>query len=218
MPHSILYSFRRCPYAMRARLAIAVSGVQVILREVALKNKPEHLLSISAKATVPVLMVAEGDIIDESLDIMHWALQRHDPDGWLKLTPKQYKMSSQLIQSNDGEFKHWLDKYKYADRYPEHSEHYYRQQAELTLAVLEQKLTDNDFLISKHPSLADVALWPFIRQFAFVDKDWFDSAPYPHVRIWLMYFINSDLFNNIMAKVAPWQENDAPHYFPTPKI
>ncbi|MCL4154440.1 UNVERIFIED_CONTAM: hypothetical protein GTU68_013159 [Idotea baltica] len=198
---------------MRARLAIAVSGQQVVLREVALKNKPDHLLSISPKGTVPVLITSDGDIIDESIDIMHWALQGHDPENWLELSPEQHQITAWLIEHNDDVFKQWLDRYKYADRHPEHSEQYYRQQGEVTLAMLEQKLAKRAYLVSEHASLSDIALFPFIRQFAAVDQAWFSTAPYPKLQTWLDNFTQSDLFSRIMLKVAPWQENDAPYCF-----
>jgi glutathione S-transferase len=214
MQHPILYSFRRCPYAMRARLAIAASGIQVEIREIVLKHKPAHMLSASPKGTVPVLITTDDHIIDESLDIMSWALQQNDPNNWSGLTAQQQQSTTQLIEENDGPFKHWLDKYKYADRHPEQTETFYRQQGELTLKTLEQKLTENDYLVSNRLSLADIALLPFIRQFASVDKTWFDTAPYPNVQTWLEHFLDSDAFNNIMAKLPPWQENDPPRYFP----
>ena len=213
MQHPILYSFRRCPYAMRARLAIAASGIQVEIREIVLKHKPAHMLSASPKGTVPVLITTDDHIIDESLDIMSWALQQNDPNNWSGLTAQQQQSTTQLIEENDGPFKHWLDKYKYADRHPEQTETFYRQQGELTLKTLEQKLTENDYLVSNRLSLADIALLPFIRQFASVDKTWFDTAPYPNVQTWLEHFLDSDAFNNIMAKLPPWQENDPPRYF-----
>jgi glutathione S-transferase len=214
MSYPILYSFRRCPYAMRSRLAIVSSNIRVEHREVALKNKPQHMLSLSPKGTVPVLITIGGNIIDESLDIMYWALQQADPHHWLNLNTDQQQITSQLIKHNDGPFKHWLDKYKYADRFPEQTELHYRQQGELTLMMLEQKLSEHKYCIGQTPSIVDMALLPFIRQFAFVDKAWFDSAPYPHVREWLNDFINSDLFNEIMPKLSAWQESDSPHYFP----
>ncbi len=214
MSKPILYSFRRCPYAMRARLAIATSGIEVELREVVLKDKPQPLLTVSPKGTVPVLITSTGQVIDESIDIMYWALQQSDPLHWLVTTAEQHAMTTALIDQNDQSFKHFLDRYKYADRYPEHTERYYRQQAETTLNDLEQKLTQNRFLLADHSTLADMALLPFIRQFAFVDKAWFDSAPYPKVRAWLNQFITSDLFATTMTKLPAWQPNDQPVYFP----
>ncbi|MFW5451221.1 MAG: glutathione S-transferase [Methylophagaceae bacterium] len=199
---NVLYSFRRCPYAMRARLAIANSTIKVELREVVLKNKPQTLRDISPKATVPVLLTADKTVIDESLDIMLWALNQSDPDNWLS------DINNELIANNDGEFKHWLDRYKYADRYPEQSEYYYRQQAEKMLVILEQQLAENGCLVSAKLSLTDMAIFPFIRQFAFVDKAWFDSTPYPHVKTWLTSLIDSSLFRTIMVKYPAWQQGD----------
>ncbi|MDC9724624.1 MAG: glutathione S-transferase [Gammaproteobacteria bacterium] len=209
MPYSTLYSFRRCPYAMRARLAIANCGIKVELREVVLRDKPEELLAISAKATVPVLVTSDENIIDESIDIMFWALQQNDPDGWLSgLSPEQLTLAKQMIAHNDGEFKYYLDRYKYADRYPEHSQQYYRQQAEKTLYVLEQNIMANGYLISAKLSIVDMAILPFIRQLAFVDKAWFDQSPYPLLKRWLEAFLNSELFEKIMSKYPQWHAHD----------
>lgn len=211
----ILYSFRRCPYAMRARLAIAISDVQVELREVVLRDKPQSLLALSAKATVPVLLTVENEVIDESLDIMRWALAQHDPDHWYnQLDNHQLELTIQLIDQNDGKFKYYLDRYKYADRYPEHNQLYYRQQAEKILQLLEHQLQLNGCLIRSTLSLADMALLPFIRQFAFVDKPWFDQSPYPHLKQWLLTFLRSQLFMQIMTKYPKWQEIDLAQFFP----
>ncbi len=182
MTHAILYSFRRCPYAMRARLALAVSGIQVEIREITLRDKPQAMLDLSPKGTVPVLITPDGTLVEESLDLMYWALRQSDPESWLVTASQQVTLTRQLIQQNDSEFKQYLDRYKYADRYPEHSEIYYRQQAEKTLVNLEKNLSTNGCLVSENITLADMAILPFIRQFALVDKDWFDSAPYPPVK------------------------------------
>lgn len=211
----ILYSFRRCPYAMRARLAIASSMIPCELREVVLKDKPAQLISLSAKATVPVLHTIDGEVIDESIDIAYWALQQNDPQQWLQsFSMQQQDQLRELIELNDGEFKYFLDRYKYADRYPEHDEQYYREQGEKTLTKLETLLARNGCLLTTQWTLADIALLPFIRQFAFVDKAWFDSAPYPHVRRWLNDFLDSALFKQIMPKFTQWHEGDAPVRFP----
>ena len=210
----ILYSFRRCPYAMRARLAIAISAIKVELREVVLRNKPQQLIDISPKATVPVLVTSDDKVIDESLDIMHWALQQHDPNNWYQnLSDQQQQLSQQLISNNDGDFKYYLDRYKYADRYPEHTQDYYRQQGEQFLVILEQQLQQNGCLISNAMTYPDYAILPFIRQFAFADKDWFDQSPYPLIKAWLANFIDSPLFNSIMNKYPAWQHGDLPTYF-----
>jgi len=199
--NTILYSFRRCPYAMRARMAIAVSGIQVELREVVLRDKPQALLDISPKATVPVLLTADNTVIDESLDIMVWALGQSDPDNWLT------KISNELIANNDEKFKYWLDRYKYADRYPEHPEQYYREQGEHTLLMLEKQLAKASYLSGDNITFTDIAIFPFIRQFAFSDIDWFKQSPYPRLRKWLGGVIESTLFLNIMHKYPAWQSN-----------
>lgn len=208
MSSNILYSFRRCPYAMRARMAIAVSGIKVELREVVLRDKPQALLELSPKATVPVLQTNEGTIIDESLDIMHWALQQSDPENWLAI------IDHDLITNNDGDFKHWLDRYKYADRYPKQSEQFFRQQGEKTLFRLEQCLIKTRYLSSQSITLTDIALFPFIRQFAFVDINWFEQTPYPNLQNWLNTFISSPLFIRVMKKYPPWQKESDPVIFP----
>jgi glutathione S-transferase len=207
----IFYSFRRCPYAMRARLAIAISGVIVELREVELRDKPETMLTVSPKGTVPVLQLENGNVIDESLDIMFWALRQNDSKHWLKSSWLQN--AEQLIRRNDGEFKYYLDRYKYADRYPAYTELYYRQQGELFLTDLEKRLKQSQFLCGNHFALADAAILPFIRQFAAVDSDWFENTPYPAVKQWLNQFLTSNLFGVVMTKYQIWKPCDRPLFF-----
>ena len=214
LSYPILYSFRRCPYAIRARLALAASGITLELREVVLKDKPASMIALSPKATVPVLQTLEGKVIDESLDIMLWALHQSDPQQWLSpLDERQYQQAINLIETNDDKFKYYLDRYKYADRYPEFTAEYYRQQAEEFLLQLEQLLTENGHLLQQQPCIADMAILPFIRQFAFVDMNWFKQAPYPRLRNWLNTFLDSDLFRTIMKKYAQWQPGQKPVYF-----
>lgn len=211
----ILYSFRRCPYAMRARLAIAKAGISTELREVVLKDKPAAMLEISPKGTVPVLFTPARQVIDESLDVMFWAMNQHDPDNWWQtLNERQKQQTLSLIEENDGAFKQALDRYKYADRYPERSQHDYRQDGEKFLQRLEQHLDDHGALVADHISLADIAIMPFIRQFAFVDKAWFDISPYPELRRWLEGFLDSALFQRAMLKYPQWQPGDQPTLFP----
>jgi len=215
MNKAILYSFRRCPYAMRARLAIAVSGIQVVLREVELRDKPQALFDLSPKATVPVLVTVKKTVIDESIDIMFWALRQGDSaDNLETLNELDLNTAKQMIHHNDNEFKYYLDRYKYADRYPQESQHYYRQQAERTLLILEKKLAQNTYLLTSTLSLADLAIFPFIRQFAFVDKTWFDASPYPHLKRWLEVLISMPLFELIMTKYPKWQQDDLAQFFP----
>lgn len=209
--YPILYSFRRCPYAMRARLAIAAAGICVVIREIELRAKPAEMLAISAKGTVPVLLLPDGRVIDESLDIMHWALAQNDPLGWLPASDKAD--AERLIATNDGDFKYWLDRYKYADRYPEHPVEYYRQQGERFLAELEQRLQRNAGFCGERFGLADAAILPFIRQFAAVDAAWFAASPYPALRAALQQLVESELFGKAMEKYPVWQATDAANFF-----
>ncbi|WP_307402190.1 glutathione S-transferase [Pseudomonas cedrina] len=196
MSEVLLYSFRRCPYAMRARLALRYCGVPVRIIEVSLKAKPVEMLALSPKGTVPVLSV-NGEVIDESLAIMQWALARRDPDDWLLQGDPAVL---ELIAENDHGFKYQLDRYKYAERYPEQPMEDYRAAGEVFLRKLEQLLAQREYLLADHPSLADMALAPFVRQFAHVDREWFAGAPYPRLQRWLEWFLNSPLFISVMAK------------------
>ncbi|WP_236196989.1 glutathione S-transferase [Pseudomonas glycinae] len=191
-----LYSFRRCPYAMRARMALRYSGVPVEIVEVSLKAKPAQMLAISPKGTVPVLD-ADGQVIDESLEIMRWALAQHDPDDWLLGGDSRI---AELIEANDRVFKIHLNRYKYAERYPEQPMEVYRAEGALFLQKLDELLEGRDYLLANHPSLADIALLPFVRQFAHVDRDWFAQTPYRRLQAWLQRFLESELFTGIMKK------------------
>ncbi|PMW95155.1 glutathione S-transferase [Pseudomonas sp. FW215-R2] len=191
-----LYSFRRCPYAMRARMALRYSGVPVEIVEVSLKAKPAEMLAISPKGTVPVLD-AEGQVIDESLEIMRWALAQNDPQGWLLGGDSRI---AELIETNDQVFKVHLNRYKYAERYPEQPMEVYRAEGALFLQKLDELLEGYDYLLTDHPCLADIALLPFVRQFAHVDREWFAQTPYVRLQGWLQRFLESDLFTAIMKK------------------
>lgn len=203
----ILYTFRRCPYAMRARMAIQYSQVSVELREVVLRNKPQEMLDSSSKGTVPVLVLPCGRIIDESIDIMVWALQQSDPEHWLFADRGKAKTVQQLIEKNDFCFKEHLDRYKYYDRFPGHSQQTYRQRGEEFLVELEDLLEKNKYLMANDLSLADIAIFPFIRQFAHVDKQWFFQAPYPQLIHWLDGIMNSECFTAVMKKYEPWRSS-----------
>ncbi|MDI3274533.1 glutathione S-transferase [Pseudomonas sp. AL03] len=195
-----LYSFRRCPYAMRARMALRYSGVTVNIVEVSLKAKPAEMLALSSKGTVPVLSV-DGQVIDESLAIMHWALAQNDPKDWLlKDDPVGQRHIAGLIEENDQVFKLHLNRYKYAERYPEQPMTFYRAEGEVFLRRLEELLEGRDYLLAEHPSLADVALMPFVRQFAHVDREWFGQTPYRRLQAWLQRFLASELFTGVMQK------------------
>ena len=195
-----LYSFRRCPYAMRARMALRYSGVAVNIVEVSLKAKPAEMLALSSKGTVPVLNV-DGQVIDESLAIMHWALAQNDPQDWLlKDDPAGQQLIAGLIEENDQVFKVHLNRYKYAERYPEQPMTVYRAEGEVFLRRLDELLEGRDYLLAEHPTLADVALMPFVRQFAHVDREWFGQTPYRRLQAWLQRFLESELFIGVMQK------------------
>ena len=210
---SCLYSFRRCPYAMRARLGLLFAELPVELREITLKNKPAHMLAISPKGTVPVLQLADGVVIEESRDIMEWALEQQDPQELLN--PKTLHQGNTLIEQNDQEFKHWLDRYKYADRHLEMTQTEYRQKGEAFLQILEALLTKNTYLLGDSVTIADIGIMPFVRQFAHVDRDVFYSLPYPKLQIWLKNWLAHPLFIQAMTKFQPWQDGDEPVIFPS---
>lgn len=193
----ILYSYRRCPYAIRARMALKYANVSMDIRDIALKEKPEEMLIASPKGTVPVLVLQDGQVLEQSLDIMYWALQQRDIDGWLTVDKP---LTQRLIAENDGSFKQALDKYKYAIRFPEQSATVYRAQAEVFLQKLESQLSQSAYLLGDKVSLADVAIFPFIRQFSGVDLAWFEEATYPKLKAWLKQLVDSDLFVDIMQK------------------
>jgi len=205
LPLPILYSFRRCPYAMRARLAVQQSGVAVETREILLRDKPQALREASPKATVPVLVLPGGGVLEQSLDIMCWALARHDPEGWLEAAP--WPAQQALIAINDGEFKRLLDRYKYPQRQLGGDALQDREAAvALLLAALEQRLRAGDWLFGARCSLADMALLPFVRQFAAVDAAWFEQqAPLPALRTWLQRLTATALFEAVMVKRPVWQ-------------
>ncbi|MCP5269365.1 MAG: glutathione S-transferase [Zoogloeaceae bacterium] len=195
----LLYSFRRCPYAIRARLALIQAGVEFDLQEVALRNKPQAMLALSPKGTVPVLLLADGRILDESLDIMRWALSQNDPQGWL--TKGDAKAQAELIERNDALFKPLLDRYKYPTRFPEQPANEARDTAiRLHLAPLDQQLATQGYLFGDSLSLADAALLPFVRQFAAVDANWFESIRLLALRRWLHDGLASPLFKTAMRK------------------
>jgi len=190
----ILYSFRRCPYAIRARLAIIFAEQQVDLIEIDLKNKLDEFVELSPKATVPVLKLNENTIIDESLDIMQWAFDISNPHN-IQLESIQHD----LISINDQEFKTHLDHYKYAVRYPEHSEQHYQQLASAFPLQLNDLLANNEFLLGNKISFVDIAIFPFIRQFSFVDKAWFDRQDWPHLQRWLSHWLEHPVFKQAFA-------------------
>jgi len=200
----ILYSFRRCPYAMRARMALSVSAQEVEHREVDLKQRPAELIAVSPKATVPVLLLADGTVVEESIDLMHWALSQHDPEGWLPTTDEERNLAESLIARNDGDFKTHLDRYKYATRYEDVDPLEHRAAASEILGDLDQRLQAGPYLLGARFTLADAALAPFVRQFAFADKPWFDAQAWPALHSWLENFLSSERFLGVMQKHPVW--------------
>ncbi|WP_439155314.1 glutathione S-transferase [Yoonia sp.] len=202
MPHlPILWSFRRCPYAMRARLAILSSGQQVELREILLRDKPTAFLATSPKGTVPVLNTG-ATVIAESRDIMLWALRCSDPECWLDMPAEGHA----LIDRCDGPFKKALDHTKYAVRYPDLDPDHARDKAMDFLRDLNDRLSETPFLTGPDRRLADMAILPFVRQFAHIDRGWFDAQGLGPLRRWLDDFLQSDTFAGVMTKYPPWQD------------
>jgi len=207
--YPILYSFRRCPYAMRARLALACTGIRYELREILLRDKPPEMLALSQKGTVPVLLVPDGRVIDESYDIIKWAIDQNDPDGW----KKHIARADSLVAENDGPFKAALDRYKYASRFPEYPPEVYRDRAVFFLEKLDRMLDISPFLFGPHQTIADIAIFPFIRQFAHVDMAGFRQLPFARLSRWLDHYQDSALFRKIMTKYPPWHSGNEPIYF-----
>jgi glutathione S-transferase len=200
----VLYSFRRCPYAMRARLALYASGIAVEHREVELKNKPVCMLAASPKGTVPVLVLPDGQVIDESLDIMRWALQAQDPMLWWPQATVPLNAALALIEENDGPFKHALDRYKYPHRFGLADGAAWREVGSKFLMRLETVLLTQPHLAGEQQGLCDAALAPFVRQFAHTDKTWFTAQPWPLLAHWLAEFEASAACAAIMHKHSPW--------------
>ncbi|MDA8708643.1 glutathione S-transferase [Hellea sp.] len=204
---AILYSFRRCPYAMRGRMGLKVSGLDYEHREVLLRNKPQEMLDTSPKGTVPIFIKDDGQVIDESLNLLNWALAQNDPLGWLNC---DLEAANALITATDTEFKHHLDRYKYASRYSDDAKRgdvnlSHRADAESHIGVLEEHLKNGPYLLGETQTIADIAIFPFLRQFANVEPEWWADAPYPKTRDWLTRHVESDLFKSVMTKYPLWK-------------
>lgn len=215
----VLYSFRRCPYAIRARYTLATLLLTVEIREVVLKHKPAAFLALGGRSTVPQLLTDEGRF-PESLDIIFWALKTSSNDKLVKqLWPSDPTLKAKImswITYNDHGFKSWLDRYKYADRYPEHTESYYRAKGERFLKRLDTRLKRSSYLLGEQMTIADIAIFPFIRQFAGVNSDWFETSGYIYLQNWLNQFLESDRFEMVMKKLPAWDESQEARYFPEP--
>lgn len=203
MVHPILYSFRRCPYAIRARMALSYMDVTVELREVLLNERPQSLYEVSSKGTVPVLLLKDGNVLDESLDIMLWAIKQ----GEQKLYEDKLNEQNKLIKYNDTKFKYWLDRYKYHVRYLDHSRDYYQRKCSKTLAEYDMRLRENSYLMGDRIRLADIAIFPFMRQCANVDQNWFNNK-YPNLNQWLESWKQSQHFKSVMMKYNQWKLGD----------
>lgn len=210
----ILYSFRRCPYAMRARFALQVSNTVCELREVVLKDKPQAMLDASPKGTVPVLIKTDGEVIDESIDVMLWSLEKSDPQHWLN--PERGKLDDMLALINefDETFKPNLDRYKYPNRFDNADPETARAEAAEYLQSITASLDNDCYLFGNRPSFADMALSPFVRQFANTDREWFDRQPWPAIQRWLDSILSSELFAAIMQKYPKWLAGDKGVNFP----
>ncbi len=210
----ILYSFRRCPYAMRARMAILKSGVACRLREVTLRDKPEEMIAISPKGTVPVMVFGDGLILEESLEIMHWTLSKNDPDKWLQPEFSSSTDMLNLIKKIDKEFKYHLDRYKYSTRYKDADPIFHREKALKVLAPIIESLKKQKYLCGTRVSMADIAIFPFIRQFANTNKKWFDSEKIEPLQSWLKQHLVSKVFLNSMNKWPIWKSENEEILFP----
>jgi len=208
--YPILYSFRRCPYAMRARMALHAAGITCTLREVVLRDKPAEMLKASPKGTVPVLVLPDGHVIDESLAIIQWALGHNDPEGWLKADSS---LVSQWVDTIDGPFKHHLDRYKYPNRYGDIDPAPHRAAGLGILADMSSQIERKGALVGPGTSLADIAAFPFVRQFANTDRDWFDTQDLPALKDWLAQHLESLRFRAIMQKFDVWKGGDVPLVF-----
>ena len=191
---------------MRARMAIAISGQQVEFREVILRDKPPSMIELSPKGTVPVLSLSSGQVIDESLDVIDWALNQNDPDNWLRSS--QSEKALELIHTNDNEFKHHLDRYKYSKRYDNEDPEFHRKKCLKFIESVNNELNNSKYIFDDNISYADIVLLPFIRQFRIADIEWFDSLPYDNLKKWLSSFLDSSLLNSIMKKYDLWKEGD----------
>ena len=204
--HPVFWSFRRCPYAMRARLAVFSAGIQVELREILLRDKPGAFLKVSPKGTVPVVELADGTVLEESRDVMQWALARNDPDGWLDVQHRDPEGTAVFLDALDGPFKTHLDRYKYASRFDPEAALKHREEGAAMLAEFDAKLAAQPGLSGTKNGLLDFATLPFVRQFRIPDPVWFDAQPWPHLHHWLQTFLESRQFASVMKKYAVWQE------------
>ena len=210
--YPILYTFRRCPYAMRARFAIRSSKIIVEIREIKLQEKPSEFLKLSPKGTVPVLITNSGEVLEESLDIIYWALNKNDPHKWLAKGKLENQEIIKLLDDLENKFKPNLDKYKYPSRFSGVDQFFHRDKNLSFLKKLNSYLKNNKSLNCEHLSLLDYAIFPFVRQFRNVDQDWFDKLNFIFLNKWINQIIDSKNFSSIMKKFKKWEPNDVPIY------
>ena len=193
-------------------MALKYAQLEIILRDVDLNNLPEEALAVSSHATVPSLVISADEYFDESWDIVKWAVQQNDPDKWLGQDNEFLQDAEMLVETNDYSFKEDLDRYKDPENYPEHTMEYYRERGEEFLEELNDMLEENTFLLASHISIADIAVFPLVREFAMVDKDWFDSTPYPKLQNWLACILNTKWFKQAIKEHKIWQLGDEDIY------
>ena len=210
----VFWSFRRCPYAMRARLAVRSAGIKVELREILPRDKPDAFLEASPKGTVPVVELVDGTVLEESRDVMQWALVQNDPDGWLDVQHRDPEGTAAFLDALDGPFKTHLDRYKYASRFDPDAALEHREAGAARLAEFDAKLATQPSLSGEKNGLLDFATLPFVRQFRIADPTWFDAQPWPHLHHWLQAFLASRQFASVMKKYAVWQEGGDGVTFP----
>ena len=201
----ILYSFHQCPFCLRARVALKYASLKIILRDVELNNLPAEALAVSSHATVPSLVINDDEYLDESWDIVKWAVQQDDSDNWLGEDNAYLQDAEMLLEINDHSFKEDLKGYKDREHHPEQPMPYYRQRGEEFLEELNEMLVENNFLLAPHITIADIGVFPLVREFAMVDKVWFDKTPYPKLQAWLENIIDSEWFKAAMQENEIWQ-------------
>ncbi len=219
MQKPILYSFRRCPYAIRARWAIIKSEISIEIREVSLKNKPQELINISKKSTVPVLILTDGSILDESIDIMKWAFKNgNDKEFLMEEFYKNKTNFDKLIHTNDEIFKYHLDRYKYSERYSRDQKYYHKLKAKEILLNYNHILSKNKYsnsITGGKQSLVDHCIWPFVRQYRLTDKEDFDTdSSLENLKLWLFKFLNDSIYEKVMIRLPEWKTGSIPIEYP----
>ena len=209
-----LYSFRRCPYAMRARLALRLCKIECIIREISLKAKNIEFLKVSPKGTVPVLVLPNGKVLEESLDIINWSLEQNDPNNLKVDDEVTKKINDKYIQLFDKDFKFHLDRYKYSSRYNISNSEIHRNKARNILTEINSMLEGKDYIGGQCMSLLDISILPFVRQYRIADINWFDNhLGLRNINNWVNIFLNTEILASIMTKYKVWEKEDPPILF-----